>query len=130
MKKSILILALLTASLVSAQDLVWQSYTDFNGEQSYPIAFYSDGSIFSQDILTTYLRDPEHMDLLDGVSGIRKLVNDIKTVQKKKVNNHVLEDFKDDEEEKIKEITENIVKQIPTLIDKKIDLFFIIIRKK
>ena len=27
------------------------------------------------------------------------------------------------EEEKIKEITENIVKQIPTLIDKKIDLF-------
>ena len=43
--------------------------------------------------------------------------------QKKKVNNHVLEDFKEDEEEKIKEITENIVKQIPTLIDKKIDLF-------
>ena len=42
---------------------------------------------------------------------------------KKKVNNHVLEDFKDDEEEKIKEITENIVKLIPTLIDKKIDLF-------
>ena len=27
------------------------------------------------------------------------------------------------EEEKIKEITENIVKQIPTLIDKKMDLF-------
>ena len=43
--------------------------------------------------------------------------------QKKKVNNHVLEDFKEDEEEKIKEITENIVKQIPTLIGKKIDLF-------
>ena len=39
------------------------------------------------------------------------------------MNNHVLEDFKDDEEEKIKEITENIVKLIPTLIDKKIDLF-------
>ena len=43
--------------------------------------------------------------------------------QKKKVNNHVLEDFKEDEEEKIKEITENIVNLIPTLIDKKIDLF-------
>ena len=28
-----------------------------------------------------------------------------------------------DEEEKINEITENIVKQLPTLIDKKIDLF-------
>ena len=35
----------------------------------------------------------------------------------------MLDDFKDDEEERIKEITENIVKQIPTLIDKKIDLF-------
>ena len=43
--------------------------------------------------------------------------------QKKKVNNHVLEDFKEDEEERIKEITENIEKQIPTLIDKKMDLF-------
>ena len=41
--------------------------------------------------------------------------------QKSKVNNHVLEDFKEDEEEKIKEITDNIVKLIPTLIDKKID---------
>ena len=30
---------------------------------------------------------------------------------------------KEDEEEKINEITENIVKQLPTLIDKKIDLF-------
>ena len=35
----------------------------------------------------------------------------------------MLDDFKEDEEEKIKEITENIVKQIPTLIEKKIDLF-------
>ena len=43
--------------------------------------------------------------------------------KKKKVNNHVLEDFKEDEEDKIQEITENIVKLIPTLIDKKIDLF-------
>ena len=43
--------------------------------------------------------------------------------QKKKENNHVLEDFKEDEEEKINEITKNIVKLIPTLIEKKIDLF-------
>ena len=35
----------------------------------------------------------------------------------------MLEDFKEDEEDRIKEITENIVKQIPTLVDKKIDLF-------
>ena len=43
--------------------------------------------------------------------------------KKKKVNNHVLEDFKEDEEEKIKDITDNMVKLIPTLIEKKIDLF-------
>ena len=43
--------------------------------------------------------------------------------EKRRVNSHVLEDFKDDEEERIKEITENIVKLVPTLIDKKIDLF-------
>ena len=42
---------------------------------------------------------------------------------KRTVNNHVLEDFKEDEEEKLREITESIVKLIPTLIDKKIDLF-------
>ena len=42
---------------------------------------------------------------------------------KRKVNNHVLDDFKEDEEEKIKEIAENIVEQIPSLIDKKIELF-------
>jgi PTH1 family peptidyl-tRNA hydrolase len=43
--------------------------------------------------------------------------------EQRKVNSHVLEDFKEDEEEKIKEITDNIVKSIPTLIEKKIDLF-------
>ena len=41
----------------------------------------------------------------------------------KRVNNHVLEDFKEDEEEKINEITENIVKLLPTLIGKKMELF-------
>ena len=42
---------------------------------------------------------------------------------KKKVNNHVLEDFKEDEEDLIREISENIVKLLPTLLEKKIDLF-------
>ena len=42
---------------------------------------------------------------------------------KKKVNNHVLEDFKEDEEDQIKEIAESIVKLLPTLLEKKIDLF-------
>ena len=42
---------------------------------------------------------------------------------KKKVNNHVLEDFKEDEEDQIKEIADSIVELIPTLLQKKIDLF-------
>ena len=42
---------------------------------------------------------------------------------KKKVNNHVLEDFKEDEEDQIKEIADSIVELIPTLLEKKIDLF-------
>ena len=41
----------------------------------------------------------------------------------KKVDNHVLEDFSENEEDRIKDITENIVKLIPTLIEKKIDIF-------
>ena len=41
----------------------------------------------------------------------------------KKVDTHVLEDFSENEEDRIKDITENIVKLIPTLIEKKIDTF-------
>tara|TARA_Y100001970_G_scaffold294142_1_gene447467 strand:- start:10325 stop:10897 length:573 start_codon:yes stop_codon:yes gene_type:complete len=41
----------------------------------------------------------------------------------KKVNNHVLEDFAETEEERIDNITKNIVKMLPTLINKKIDIF-------
>ena len=41
----------------------------------------------------------------------------------KKVDNHVLEDFSENEEERIKDITDNIVKLIPTLIEKKMDTF-------
>ena len=42
---------------------------------------------------------------------------------KKKVNTHVLDDFSENEEEKIQDVTENIVKLLPTLIEKKIDTF-------
>ena len=42
---------------------------------------------------------------------------------KKKVNNHVLEDFNENEEEKIQDITDNIVKLVPTLINKQMDTF-------
>ena len=35
----------------------------------------------------------------------------------------MLEDFKEDEEDQIKEIADSIVELIPTLLEKKIDLF-------
>ena len=41
----------------------------------------------------------------------------------KKVDVHVLDDFNEIEEDRIKDITQSIVKLIPTLIDKKIDIF-------
>ena len=68
-------------------------------------------------VFNEYLKNINNLDIIDRVD------KSLDPKQKKKVNNHVLEDFKEDEEEKIKEITENIVKQIPTLIDKKMDLF-------
>ena len=40
-----------------------------------------------------------------------------------KVDTNVLEDFSENEEDRIKDITENIVKLIPTLIEKKLMFF-------
>ena len=42
---------------------------------------------------------------------------------KGKVNNHVLEDFNENEEERIKDITDHIVKLVPKLINKEMDSF-------
>ena len=64
------------------------------------------------------------IDHLNGDNSFKRLRVGIgHPKDKRTVNNHVLEDFKEDEEEKLREITESIVKLIPTLIDKKIDLF-------
>ena len=39
------------------------------------------------------------------------------------VTDHVLDNFSDSEEDSIAELTENIVKSLPVLIDKKLNLF-------
>ena len=65
----------------------------------------------------------ESIDKFIGINYSRVRIGIGHPKEKKKVNNHVLEDFKEDEEEQIKEIAENIVKLIPTLLEKKIDLF-------
>jgi len=43
--------------------------------------------------------------------------------RKSKVNKHVLEDFSENEEERIKDITDHIVKLVPKLINKEMDSF-------
>ena len=65
----------------------------------------------------------ESIDKFIGKDYSRVRIGIVHPKNKKKVNNHVLEDFKEDEEEQIKEIAENIVKLLPTLLEKKIDLF-------
>ena len=42
---------------------------------------------------------------------------------KNKVNSHVIEDFNENEEERIKDITDHIVKLVPKLINKEMDTF-------
>ena len=39
------------------------------------------------------------------------------------VSDHVLDDFNDDEKNDISEVTKNIIKSLPILIDKKLELF-------
>jgi PTH1 family peptidyl-tRNA hydrolase len=65
----------------------------------------------------------ESIDKFIGIDYSRVRIGIGHPKNKKKVNNHVLEDFKEDEEDLIREISENIVKLLPTLLEKKIDLF-------
>ena len=65
----------------------------------------------------------ESIDKFIGKDYSRVRVGIGKPDEKSRVNKHVLEDFADNEEEKIKDITDNIVKLIPTLINKEMDLF-------
>ena len=82
MKNILLILALIVSSYTQCQELVWQSYNEeilysTINEPSRGISFYSDGSIITQGIEYDHLKKY-------GISGIRKLVDDIKMVQKNK----------------------------------------------
>ena len=82
MKNVLLILALIISTYTQCQELVWQSYNEeipysTINEPSRAISFYSDGSIITQGIEYDHLKQY-------GISGIRKLVDDIKMVQKNK----------------------------------------------
>tara|TARA_B100001029_G_C14780077_1_gene296031 strand:- start:52 stop:624 length:573 start_codon:yes stop_codon:yes gene_type:complete len=65
----------------------------------------------------------ESIDKFIGKDYSRVRVGIGRPKDKSKVNNHVLDDFSENEEERIRNVTDSIVKLIPTLIDKKIDLF-------
>ena len=65
----------------------------------------------------------ESIDKSIGKDYSRVRVGIGKPKEKSKVNKHVLEDFSENEEDRIKDITDNIVKLVPTLINKEIDLF-------
>ena len=65
----------------------------------------------------------ESIDKSIGKDYSRVRVGIGKPKTSKKVNSHVLEDFNENEEEVMQDITNNIVKLVPTLIDKKIDTF-------
>ena len=65
----------------------------------------------------------ESIDKFIGIDYSRVRIGIGHPKNKKKVNNHVLEDFKEDEEDQIKEIADSIVEMLPTLLGKKIDLF-------
>ena len=46
-----------------------------------------------------------------------------KPTKKNMISEHVLDDFNDDEKNNISEVTNNIIKSLPILIDKKLELF-------
>ena len=65
----------------------------------------------------------ESIDKFIGKDYSRVRIGIGRPKQKNKVNTHVLEDFNENEEDRIKDITDNIVKLIPALINKEMDLF-------
>ena len=65
----------------------------------------------------------ESIDKFIGKEYSRVRIGIGRPKQKSKVNNHVLEDFNENEEDRIKDITDSIVKLIPTLINKEMDIF-------
>ena len=65
----------------------------------------------------------ESIDKFIGKDYSRVRIGIGRPKQKSKVNNHVLEDFNENEEERMKDIQTILVKISPTLINKEMDLF-------
>jgi len=83
MKK--LLLILLFVPLISfGQDLIWKSYVGPDGDRTFEIKFYSDGSIWTQGVEYNYIRDGKKSTVLKSIDGINALYDDMIFVLKTK----------------------------------------------
>ena len=96
-----------------------------------PLTFMNNSGVCIKELIDYFKIDGtsaghngiESIDKFIGKDYSRVRVGIGRPEQKSKVNNHVLEDFNENEEDRIKDITKNIVKLIPALINKEMDLF-------
>jgi hypothetical protein len=64
--------------------LVYKSYTDTDGDQTYFLAFYEDGSIWYQDPKYKMIKTRLTNNTFKSIEEIKDFFNDIKKVQKNK----------------------------------------------
>lgn len=72
------------SSFSFGQDLIWKSYVGPNGDRTFEIAFYSDGSIWTQGVEFNYIRNGKKSTVLKSIDGIRSLSDDMFYVLKTK----------------------------------------------
>ncbi|MDG2372087.1 MAG: hypothetical protein P8L83_05700 [Flavobacteriaceae bacterium] len=83
MKKLLLIL-LFFPLITFGQDLIWKSFVGPDGDRTFEIEFYSDGSIWTQGIEFNYIRDGKKSTVLKNIDGIKALYDDMVSVLKTK----------------------------------------------
>ncbi len=83
MKKLLLIL-LFFPLITFGQDLIWKSFVGPDGDRTFEIEFYSDGSIWTQGIEFNYIRDGKKSTVLKNINGIKALYDDMVSVLKTK----------------------------------------------
>ena len=65
------------SSFSFGQDLIWKSYVGPDGDRTFEIAFYSDGSIWTQGVEFNYIRNGKKSAVLKSIDGIRSLHDDM-----------------------------------------------------
>jgi len=80
----ILIFLLFFSSFSFGQDLIWESYVGHDGDRTFEIAFYSDGSIWTQGVEFNYIRNGKKSTVLKSINGIKALCDDMFYVLKTK----------------------------------------------